>query len=47
MNNNSITIQQRTKLFASRVIKAYSEINENHGQVKSPRNWTYDLKSTN
>jgi four helix bundle protein len=31
MNNNSITIQQRTKLFASRVIKAYSEINEkNH-----------------
>ncbi|WP_019506136.1 four helix bundle protein [Pleurocapsa sp. PCC 7319] len=31
MNNNNITIQQRTKLFASRVIKAYSEINErNH-----------------
>ena len=28
MNNNNITIQQRTKLFASRVIKAYSEINE-------------------
>ena len=31
MNNNTITIQQRTKLFASRVIKAYTEINEkNH-----------------
>ena len=31
MNNNTITIQERTKLFASRVIKAYTEINEkNH-----------------
>ena len=31
MSNSKITIQQRTKLFASRVIKAYSEINEkNH-----------------
>ena len=31
MNNNNITIQQRTKLFASRVIKASSEINnKNH-----------------
>ncbi len=31
MNNSNITIQQRTKKFASRVIKAYTEINEkNH-----------------
>lgn len=31
MINNTITIQERTKLFASRVIKAYAEINEkNH-----------------
>ncbi len=31
MINNNITIQERTKLFASRVIKAYAEINEkNH-----------------
>jgi four helix bundle protein len=31
MNNNSITIQKRSKLFASRVINAYAEINQkNH-----------------
>jgi four helix bundle protein len=31
MNDNSITIQKRSKLFASRVIKAYAEINQkNH-----------------
>ena len=31
MNDNTITIQTRTKLFASRVIKAYTEINDkNH-----------------
>jgi four helix bundle protein len=31
MNNPNITIQKRTKLFATRVKKAYSEINEkNH-----------------
>jgi four helix bundle protein len=31
MNNTNITIQQRTKQFASRVIKAYAEINQkNH-----------------